>query len=322
MRKQAVKHTGLVAVYHNTMSSTSLFRDFLLTLVILKCVFFFLGTVGNLVVFMFHVFVNRDKSPNNYFVANLALADFIVCLSIHPVWISNFVLVINGMEGVPQILCRLGFVSGAVSVALSNLALLAVTYDRYIFIVQPLHYLSKMSRKKTCTILACVWILSLAAILPSLLTEVTKRKKSTCEDAPWGEWILIAFADLPLIFIVFLNIKIFKVARTQIGRIDRVCSPQKSSRNVKKMKALNTFACIIGVLQCCYVPFSVMIFVKHFVCNTCVPAIVHSLILELVGINSIVNPYIYALRHTQHRKGYARILAAFFTCPFIFQKDS
>ena len=299
------------------MSSTSLSHDFLLTLVILKCVLFFLGTVGNLVVFTFHVFINRDKSPNNYFVANLALADFIVCLSVHPVWISKFILVISGVkERVPEILCRLGFVSGAVSVALSTLALLAVTYDRYIFIVQPLHYFLRMSRKKTCTILACVWILSLAAIPLSLLTEVTKRKKATCEDAPWGEWILIAFADVPLIFIVFLNMKIFKVARTQIGRIDRVCSPQENSRNVKKMKALKTFACIIGVLLFCYVPFSMMIFVENFVCNTCVPAIVHSLILELVGINSIVNPYIYALRHRQHRKSYARILAVFFTCRF------
>ena len=303
------------------MSSTSLSRDFLLTLVILKCVFFFLGTVGNLVVFTFHVFVNRDKSPNNYFVANLAFADFIVCLSVHPVWISNSVLVINGVEGAPEILCRFGFVSGALSVALSTLALLAVTYDRYIFIVQPFHYLSKMSWKKTCTILGCVWILSLMTIPLSLLTEVAKRRKATCEDAPWGEWMAIAFADLPLILIVFLNMKIFKVARTQIGKIDRVRSPQENSRNVKKMKALKTFACIIGVLLCCYVPFSMMIFVENFVCNTCVPAIVHSLILELVGINSIVNPYIYALRHRQHRKGYARILAVFFTCPFICQKD-
>lgn len=303
------------------MSSTPLSDEYFFTTVAFKCVFFLLGTVGNVLVLMYHAFVNRDKNPATYFVANLALADLVVCLTMYPLGIADIVFLIYGMEWLPKFLCTAAYLSRALSVALSALALLAVTYDRYIFIVQPLHYFSKMSRKKTCTILACVWMLSLTMIPLSLLTEVTQRRKATCEDAPWEEWMAIAFADLPLILIVFLNMKIFNVARTQIGRIDRVRSPQENSRNVKKMKALKTFACIIGVLLCCYVPFSVMIFVENFVCNTCVPAIVHSLILELVGINSIVNPYIYALRHRQHRKGYARILAVFFTCPFICQKD-
>ena len=131
----------------------------------------------------------------------------------------------------------------------------------------------------------------------------------------------IAFADIPLVFIVFLNMKIFKVTRKQIRRIDHDCStPANMSRsgNVKKMKALKAFACIIGVPLCCYVPFSILIFVEHLVCDTCIPVIVHTLALELIGNNSIVNPCIYTLRHKQHRKGYGRIIAMFFTCRFIY----
>ena len=304
------------------MLSSPLSFQFRLALVILKCVFCFLGTVGNLVVFIYHAFVNRDKGPNSYFVANLALADVIVSLVVHPVWISNSVLIISGTDSGSEILCGFGYVSGALSVALSALALLAVTYDRYIFIVQPLHYLSVMTWKKTYTIIGCVWILSLATIPVSLLTEVLEKGKGDCKDAPSGEfWMVIAFADVPLIFIVFLNMKICKIARKQIRRIDHDCSPPANmSRggNVKKMKALKTFACIIGVLLCCYVPFSILMFVKHLVCDTCISAIVHSLILELIGINLVVNPYIYALRHRQHRKGYGRILATCFTCRFIY----
>ena len=300
------------------MLSSPLSAQFRLTLVIFKCILCLLGTVGNVVVFIYHTFVYRDKSPNSYFVANLALADVIVCLVVHLVWISNSVLIISGAGSESEILCGFSYVSGTLSVALSALALLAVTYDRYIFIVKPLHYLSIMTLKKTCTILGCVWILSLATIPVSLLTEVLKKRQSICDDAPWGEiWMTIAFADVPLVFIVFINMKIFKVTRKQMRRIDHDCStPANMSRggNVKKMKALKTFACIIGVLLCCYVPFSILMFVKHLVCDTCISAIVHTLILELIGINSIVNPYIYALRHRQHRKGYSRILAMFFSC--------
>ena len=151
-------------------------------------------------------------------------------------------------------------------------------------------------------------------------TEALKKRTGVCENAPWGEfWMVIAFADVPLVFIVFLNMKIFKAAREQNKRIDRDCSPQANTfgrQNIKKIKALKTFACIVGVLLCCYVPFSILIFVEHLICNTCIPFIARSLIIKLIGINSIVNPYIYALRHRQHRKEYSRILVMLFTCHF------
>ena len=304
------------------MSSIPLSDEYFFTLAAFKCVFFLLGTVGNVLVLMYHAFVNRDKNPTSYFVSNLALADLVVCLTMYPIGIANIVFLIYGIEGLPNLLCMAAYLCRALSVALSALALLAVTYDRYVFIVHPLHYSSIMTSKKTSMILACVWILSLPTIPVSLLTQGLKRETGgICEKAPWGEvWLILAFADLPLILIVFLNMKIFKAAREQMKRIDRDCFSRANTSgtrgNVKKMKALKTFACIVGVLLCCYVPFSVMVFVEHFVCNACVPAIVHCVLLELLGINSIVNPYIYALRHRQHRKGYARILAVFFTCRF------
>ena len=130
----------------------------------------------------------------------------------------------------PETLRTLGYISRALSFALSALALLAVTHDRYIFIVKPLHYLSIMTWRKTYTILGCVWILSLATIPVSLLTEVLKTRRGVCENAPWGEfWMVIAFDDVSLIFIMFLSIKIFNAAREQIRRIDRDSSSQANT---------------------------------------------------------------------------------------------
>ena len=108
--------------------------------------------------------------------------------------------------------------------------------------------------------------------------------------------MVTAFADVPLIFILFLNIKIFIAAREQIKRIDRDSSSQANTSGrqiIKRMKALKTFACIVGVLLCCYVPLCVLIFAEHLICNTCVPFIVHSLVMKLIGINSTSNPYIF-----------------------------
>ena len=184
-----------------------------------------------MVVFIYHAFVNRHKGPSSYFVANLAFADVILCLAVYRIGITDSVLYLCEVGNLPETLRTLGYISRALSFALSALALLAVRYDRYIFIVKPLHYLSIiMTWRKSYTILGCVWILSLATIPLSLLTEVLKTRRGVCENAPWGEfWMLIAFADVPLIFIMFLNIKIFNAAREQIRRIDRDSSSQANT---------------------------------------------------------------------------------------------
>ena len=151
------------------MLSPLLFSQFRFALVILKCVFCLLGTVGNVVVFIYQAFVNRGKSPNSYFVANLVLADLIVCLTVYPAWISDSVLIISPVESGPKILCRFSYVIGSLSLALSALALLGChVRSIYLYSQTSIHYLSIMTPKRTFTILACVWILSLAIISVSL----------------------------------------------------------------------------------------------------------------------------------------------------------
>lgn len=312
----------------NTTSPGRPSSQFLLTLITFKCVLFLLGVLGNVAVLIYHAFVNRNRTPSSYFVANLACADLLVCLTVYPIWVVHFILIISGVESTSKFICQFSHASASLSISLSALALLAITYDRYVFIVQPLHYLSIMTWKRTFTILASIWIFASAAIPISVLTGVLDKGKGICGDTPRGAiWIAIAFADVPTAFIVYFNLKIFKIAREQTRRIAELTKHRDDENenvkehtshrgNMKEMKAVKTFAGITGVLLCCYVPFSIMFIVEHFVCNTCVPEIVHLLILDLIGINSVVNAYIYGLRHRQYRKGYRRILSVLFTCRF------
>ena len=275
-----------------------------------------------------HACVNRDRTPSSYFVVNLACADLVVCLAIYPTWISHFALTIRStMERIPGYMCQFSYVSGVLSIALSALALLVITYDRYIFISQPLHYFSIMTWKRTFTVLACVWVFTLVAIPPiSLSTKIVEKENSICAYVSGGKVLLvIGFVDIPIACTVYFNLKIFKIAREQTRRIARMTNcgqnddlPWNTSRKrcAKEMRAVKTFSGVTGVLLCCYVPFSTMIILEHFVCNGCVPTKVHFLILELIGINSVVNAYIYGLRHRQYRKGYGRILSVLSTCLF------
>ena len=76
-------------------------------------------------------------------------------------------------------------------------------------------------------------------------------------------------------------------------------------RLAKELKAVKTFAIIVGVLIFCFVPHIVITVMKmHGVCHT-LAAVIGK---ELVAINSTVNAYIYALRHKRYRKAYKQLL--------------
>ena len=191
----------------NTTSPDRPSSQFLLALIALKFVFFLLGILGNVAVIICHACVNRDRTPSSYFVVNLACADLVVCLAIYPTWISHFALTIRStMESIPGYMCQFSYVSGILSIALSALALLAITYDRYIFISQPLHYFSIMTWKRTLAILSFVWVFTLVAILPvSLSTKTVEKGNSICTQVSGGKvLVVIAFVDIPIACTVFL----------------------------------------------------------------------------------------------------------------------
>ncbi len=78
-----------------------------------------------------------------------------------------------------------------------------------------------------------------------------------------------------------------------------------------ELKAMKTFAIIVGVLTCTFVPYIVMNMIRISDCRgSCLPHIIHKIVYRLVGINSIANPFIYALRHKQYIRAYRKVFSA------------
>ncbi|XP_028398849.1 alpha-1A adrenergic receptor-like [Dendronephthya gigantea] len=81
---------------------------------------------------------------------------------------------------------------------------------------------------------------------------------------------------------------------------------------VKELKAVKTFAIIFAILTCCFVPYIIIMLLKSFCC-TCFPRNNHAkdIVLELIGINSIANAFVYALRHRRYRKAFLKLFSTF-----------
>ena len=78
-----------------------------------------------------------------------------------------------------------------------------------------------------------------------------------------------------------------------------------------EMKAVKTFTIIVAVLICCLVPFNFINIIKYILDHG--QHWTHKarwIAYELVGINSIVNAYVYALRHKKYIRAFKQLFSA------------
>ena len=84
---------------------------------------------------------------------------------------------------------------------------------------------------------------------------------------------------------------------------------------VKELKAVKTFAIIFAILTCCFVPYIIIMTLESFCQYSCLLderfKVPKEIVLELVGINSIANAFVYALRHRRYKKAFKKLFSSF-----------
>ncbi|XP_028409315.1 probable G-protein coupled receptor No9 [Dendronephthya gigantea] len=223
--------------------------------------------------------------------------------------------------------CKFSHATSCQFIFVSTLTLLAISFDRYLYISSPLRYPLIVTWRRTYGILFSIWIC--ASLLPPILAEYEKPTKvRTLCSAPISLAFIAAmiYVVIPLSLIFYYNYKIFRLARGHVRRMhkDRVAfnhvNPTASSSRValenrfsykitREMKAIKTFAIVVGVFLLCLVPFMSVILIGSLVCD-CVPAIVTVLLGDLAGANSIMNPIIYSMRQKEYKNCYHQIFSA------------
>ncbi|XP_045480539.1 orexin/Hypocretin receptor type 1-like isoform X2 [Harmonia axyridis] len=139
-------------------------------LIFFHAMVFLVGIVGN---FLVCVAVYRNHSMRtvtNYFIVNLAVADFLVilfCLPPTVVWDVTM----TWFFGV--VMCKTVLYFQSVSVTVSVLTLTFISIDRWYAICFPLKFKSTTGRAKTA--IWIIWLLSLSTSLPEMIYSTTER---------------------------------------------------------------------------------------------------------------------------------------------------
>ena len=323
---------------NNTTVSNTIPNNVLLGSVVFKFIAMIIGVLGNVTVMIYTIFLNKEKTATSYLVGNLALADLLVCLTFYPIWIIEFIETILNIDSDQDLFCKFSRSTMYAFMFVSVATLLAITVDRYLYIVKPLRYPQFVTHRRVFLAVSGIWISSCFIFIVLYHNYIPFRKhgiefRSLCDIqgvVGRSHQLVEAFAAyLPLALIYFLNFHILSVARKQRKRIlpattiSSVDSSTEESANWMSfvlgffvaLKAAKTFAIVVAVLTFCVLTPAVAARILTVLCtHHCQQLWFVVVNYELYGVNSVVNAYIYGMRHVKYRRAYIRILFKLFSC--------
>ena len=65
-----------------------------------------IGVLGNVTIIAHTIFLNKEKTATSYLVGNLAFADLLVCFTLYPIWIMEFIKIILNIDSDQDMFCK------------------------------------------------------------------------------------------------------------------------------------------------------------------------------------------------------------------------
>ena len=117
-----------------------------------------IGVLGNVTVLIYTIFFNKEKTATSYLVGNLAFADLLMCLTFYPTWIIEFIQIMLNIDNDQDFFCKFSRATTWTFMFASVATLLAITVDRYLYIVKPLRYPQIVTHRRVFLAVSGIWI--------------------------------------------------------------------------------------------------------------------------------------------------------------------
>ncbi|XP_041830435.1 hydroxycarboxylic acid receptor 2-like [Melanotaenia boesemani] len=282
-----------------------------------------LGLLGNIVALWIFLFKLKAWNPNNLFLFNLVIADFLVLVSL-PLRIDAL---LRGYWVFGDGLCRINlflmFTNRTASIALMTV----VAVYRYFKVVHPHHHFNCMTKRQAAVVSVFVWLLVISPRVPLLAYSHIKGSsdKSQCffftsyKEASHGIIILVAMHRiltvlefiLPLALLLFCSIRISRfLKKRQMGKPEKV------------RKAMRMCTAIVAVFMVCFLPTTVTTIgvwvirsYRPWDCTAFYTFTQLSIVsLGLNFLNSALDPIVYVFSSSMFRKALLAALPRWLLC--------
>ncbi|XP_041353696.1 neuropeptide Y receptor type 5-like [Gigantopelta aegis] len=135
-----------------------------IVMIILYSIVIFVGFFGNLVVVIVIVKYRQLHTVTNIFIANLAVADIVLCIFNLPFQL-HYQLTDKWAFG--EILCHITMPTFGVPIFVSSLSILCIAIDRYLLIVFP--FTKHMSNTVALVIIALIGLITIGLAVPLMM---------------------------------------------------------------------------------------------------------------------------------------------------------
>ena len=315
------------------------YDDNVTVLGILKAVVLLIATcsivVGHGLVFASYWRNKKMRTPMNFYILQLSIADVLVGLIFIPLEIIG-IFELKWFENLPLCLTYIG--TAFLSLAASVIALNAMFLDRLFSIVRPLTYVNEMSSRQYVRSVVGVWFIPVTACLvlpmfwhngvvvipgstPCMVIYTMKRTyyKAFLLPLAYSLAFTVAGLNIPIFYIAH---KQSQVLRNQVVAFDGSKGRQfKDGKTRLKLerKIAKTAFLVFGILYTCWMPY--VIALTHKVIDDesyenpmSTDYEIARMLSSLVLINSAVNPIIYAVKLKQYRREFMHILKPLMPC--------
>lgn len=278
-------------------------------------VFGLVGVVFNSLVLTVVLQVRSMQTVTNYLLANVALADLLTL--IWPFYI-RYLLEPPIDNATGNFLCKFieNFPLVTMSVSALTLAILAV--ERYQGLVKAMSSKFKLTKTSALYAIIIVWVVAFILLIPFFLFTSFNKEKAKCRYGTSDTVravVVVVFAIVtivtPCVTIAFCYFGIIKgiyFSNKILGACAANEVAQVQDARVKK-KLATTLAVVTAVFIVCHAPYTVslMIFVIDTDNGVYNVGLLKAVTVFVVYGNSMLNPFLYALRSVNYMEGIKKI---------------
>ncbi|KAH3871656.1 tachykinin-like peptides receptor 99D [Dreissena polymorpha] len=272
---------------------------------------------GNLVVIWIVLAHKRMRTVTNYFLVNLALADFLISQLNLP---FTFLYLLYQDWWFGTFFCKLSCFISPCTISASVLTFMAIAVDRYIAILYPLR--PRMPKRHVVLAIIFIWLCSVALAFPNIIYfETAPYPGGSVCDITWPKETDLAYHYLLLVLNYLFPLLTLVSAYSRVGlelwgsraigeetsiQTDRV----KSKRKVVKMMIV-----VVLIFAICWLPMHTYFLLTSYYNSITEYEYIQQIyiIIYLMAMsNSMYNPIIYGWINARFREGFMHV---FCWCP-------
>ncbi|XP_070381647.1 growth hormone secretagogue receptor type 1-like [Dermacentor albipictus] len=287
-----------------------------------------LGTAGNLLVPLVVCRTKELRNSTNLFLVNLSVSDLLVLLVCLPTALVE-------LHSQPEVwllgegMCRLTPFLELVMAHVSILTILAISFERYYAICQPLKAGYTCTKMRALAIISAVWLLALVVTSPMLFVSQygwveyydgsTVASCGTSFGRPWRRLYIMATMALLFVLPLFVLLVVYaSIARQLVRQRDTgsapPSAPEQAQLRARRQVVLMLAAVVISFFVC-LLPYRALILwiivspapVEEQVSLELFYSLLY-LCRVMLYLNSAMNPILYNAISSKFRVAFCRLL--------------